>query len=111
MLYFFQVDTGQMLCFEMDVAISTVNTLKSKIATTHGIPVDKQVLLVSGGEILEGGSRVCNYAAGTDTNPIFLFNKLNIEGGALHQPDVSGVAVAVGESMSQGNVQMAGKSF
>ncbi|CAL8070066.1 unnamed protein product [Orchesella dallaii] len=81
MLYIFQVDTGQMICFEMDVAISTVSSLKTKISLTQGIPIDKQVLLVSGGEILEQNSRVCNYAAGTDTNPIFLFNKLNIEGG------------------------------
>ena len=41
--------------------------------------MDRQVLLVSGGECLDPGSRVCNYAAGTDTNPIFLFNKSNIE--------------------------------
>ena len=37
------------------------------------------MLLISGGEPLEPNSRVCDYSAGTDTNPIFLFNKLMIE--------------------------------
>ena len=33
-----------------------------------------QVLLISGGESLEDNTNVCNYSAGTDTNPIFLFS-------------------------------------
>jgi RB1-inducible coiled-coil protein 1 len=38
------------------------------------------VLLVSGGLCLSPSARVCSYpTAGTDTNPIFLFNRLNIE--------------------------------
>lgn len=32
------------------------------------------MLLISGGENLEDEERVCKYAAGTDTNPIFLFS-------------------------------------
>lgn len=38
------------------------------------------MLLISGGESLQPSSRVCSYrAAGTETSPIFLFNKLSIE--------------------------------
>ena len=38
-----------------------------------------QVLLISGGESLDNEEKVCKYNAGTDTNPIFLFNLANIE--------------------------------
>lgn len=38
----------------------------STIASTTGITVDKQVLLVTGGESLDPDDRVCNYSnAGT----------------------------------------------
>jgi hypothetical protein len=38
----------------------------SAVATTTGIPVDKQVLLITGGEALNPSDRVCNYSnAGT----------------------------------------------
>lgn len=43
------------------------------------MPIDKQVLLVSGGESLDPNARVCSYSSGTDTNPIFLFSKYIIE--------------------------------
>lgn len=41
--------------------------------------MEKQVLLVSGGESLDPAARVCSYSAGTDTNPIYLFSKNTIE--------------------------------
>jgi len=54
------------------------------------IPADKQVLLVSGGESLEGNVRVCQYsAAGTDTNPIFLFSKTTIESQTPPSPSIN----------------------
>jgi hypothetical protein len=37
-----------------------------------------QVLLISGGVGLEDSAKVCNYSAGTDTNPIYLFNLLHL---------------------------------
>lgn len=43
------------------------------------IPANKQVLLVSGGEVLRPDTRVCSYSAGTDTNPIYMFSKSIIE--------------------------------
>ncbi|CAG7838501.1 unnamed protein product [Allacma fusca] len=79
MLYVFQVDTGTMITFDMTLALNTVSNLKEAIWSSYRIPVDRQVLLVSGGECLDPASRVCSYSAGTDTNPIFLFNKTNIE--------------------------------
>lgn len=56
-----------------------MSNLREAIWQTCRIPIDRQVLLVSGGECLDPQSGVCFYAAGTDTNPIFLFNKSNIE--------------------------------
>ena len=53
-----------------------VQVLKQSIYTRTGIPVDKQALLLSGGETLFDDAKVSSYrSAGTETNPIFLFNK------------------------------------
>lgn len=79
MLYIFLVDTGHMISVDMKLALESVAQLKSEIAKHHGIPEDKQVLLISGGESLNPNDRVCSYSAGTDTNPIFLFSKSAIE--------------------------------
>lgn len=58
----------------------SVKTLKKAIASKAGIPEDKQSLLISGGETLHDDARICSYrAAGTETNPIFLFNRETIE--------------------------------
>lgn len=57
----------------------SVHHLKEYVQRICNIPLDKQVLLVSGGESLDPESRVCSYSAGTDTNPIFLFSKSVIE--------------------------------
>lgn len=75
MLYVFHVDTGRMLKFEMSKALENVNSLKETIERHHGIPAGSIVLLVSGGEVLQDANRVCNYNAGTDTNPIYMFSK------------------------------------
>lgn len=69
-------DTG--MCYIND-CIFSVKQLKDVIERSCGICVDKQVLLVSGGECLEPTARVCSYSAGTDTNPIYLFSKSTIE--------------------------------
>ena len=53
--------------------------MKEAIERDHGIPVADQVLLINGGESLEGNNRVCSYSAGLDSNPIYLFNKGAIE--------------------------------
>lgn len=83
MLYIFRVDTGSMMTLEMSLALETVAHLRKSVAGTWGIPQDKQVLLISGGESLEPEERVCKYTAGSsDTNPIFLFSMASIESGS-----------------------------
>ncbi|KAF4524772.1 hypothetical protein B566_EDAN014466, partial [Ephemera danica] len=88
MLYIFHVDTGTMMTFDMNLALESVVQLKEMIERSCRIPVDKQVLLVSGGESLELNARVCSYAAGTDTNPIYLFSKNTIESLTPPSPSV-----------------------
>lgn len=63
-----------MLTFEMSRALENVRSLKETIERHHGIPNISIVLLVSGGEMLLDTNRVCNYSAGTDTNPIYMFS-------------------------------------
>ena len=80
MLYVFQVDTGTMMTFEMRLAMEKVASLKRAIASRTEIAEEKQVLLISGGESLNNLQLVGSYSsAGTDTSPIFLFAKINIE--------------------------------
>ena len=78
MLSFFQLD--------LNLAVEKVSYLKGYIARNCQIPLEKQVLLISGGESLDPEERVCKYSAGTDTNPIFLFSMLNIE--SPHSPEI-----------------------
>lgn len=83
MLYVFLVDTGKMMTFEMNHAVESVEHLKTVISQRCNVPPEKQVLLISGGESLQPAASVGSYSAGTDTNPIFLFNKASIESDAL----------------------------
>ena len=79
MLYIFLVDTGNMIQLDMNLALEKVEYLKGVIARSCSIPPEKQVLLISGGESLDGNEMVCKYSMGTDTNPIFLFSMVSIE--------------------------------
>ncbi|KAK8759858.1 hypothetical protein V5799_028873 [Amblyomma americanum] len=83
MLYVFLVDTGKMMTFEMNHAVESVEHLKTVISQRCNVPPEKQVLLISGGESLQPAASVGSYSAGTDTNPIFLFNKASIESDSL----------------------------
>uniref|UniRef100_A0A2M3Z011 RB1-inducible coiled-coil protein 1 n=1 Tax=Anopheles braziliensis TaxID=58242 RepID=A0A2M3Z011_9DIPT len=74
MMYVFHVDQGRMLTFEMNWMFEDIRKLKEVIERHHAIPARSIVLLVSGGEMLVNDSRVCNYATGTDTNPIYMFS-------------------------------------
>ncbi|XP_049533094.1 RB1-inducible coiled-coil protein 1 isoform X2 [Anopheles darlingi] len=74
MMYVFHVDQGRMLTFEMNWMFEDIRKLKEVIERHHAIPARSIVLLVSGGEMLVNESRVCNYATGTDTNPIYMFS-------------------------------------
>lgn len=66
----------------------SVSVLKEVIHRSMKVPPEKQVLLISGGEALDPSLRVCQYSAGTDTNPIFLFSKSTIEGQNPPSPSI-----------------------
>lgn len=53
--------------------------MKLEIEKKIDIPVNKQVLLVSGGGHLDTSKAVSCYCAGTDTSPFFLFSKRMID--------------------------------
>ncbi|KAM9844373.1 RB1-inducible coiled-coil protein 1 [Aulostomus maculatus] len=74
-LYVFQVNNGSTLTFDTDLAVQTVLELKHAIQSKYKIAIQHQVLVVNGGECMAAERRVCSYSAGTETNPIFLFNK------------------------------------
>ncbi|MEE6464004.1 hypothetical protein FKM82_006133 [Ascaphus truei] len=74
-LYVFLVNTGTTLTFDTELAVQTVTDLKHAIQAKYKIAVQQQILVVNGGECMAPDRRVCSYSAGTDTNPIFLFNK------------------------------------
>ncbi|KAJ8012199.1 hypothetical protein DPEC_G00066190 [Dallia pectoralis] len=74
-LYVFQVNNGSTLTFDTELAVQTVSDLKHAIQAKYKIATQHQVLVVNGGECMVAERRVCSYSAGTDTNPIFLFNK------------------------------------
>ncbi|CAB4065027.1 RB1CC1 [Lepeophtheirus salmonis] len=70
-----------MLQLDMNLAVETVGSLKGVLEAQTQIPVEKQILLISGGESCDEEQKVCKYTAGTDTNPIFLFSMSSIEEG------------------------------
>ncbi|XP_072111031.1 RB1-inducible coiled-coil protein 1 isoform X1 [Mobula birostris] len=74
-LYVFLVNTGTTLTFDTELAVQTVADLKHAIQAKYKIATHHQVLVVNGGECMVADRRVCSYSAGTDTNPIFLYNK------------------------------------
>uniref|UniRef100_A0A670I542 RB1-inducible coiled-coil protein 1 n=1 Tax=Podarcis muralis TaxID=64176 RepID=A0A670I542_PODMU len=74
-LYVFLVNTGTTLTFDTELAVQNVADLKQAIQTKYKIAIQHQVLVVNGGECMAADRKVCSYSAGTDTNPIFLFNK------------------------------------
>lgn len=83
MLYVFLVDVGKMVTFDMNHAVESVEHLKAVIQLRFDVAPEKQVLLISGGESLQPSASVGSYSAGTDTNPIFFFNKVSIESDSL----------------------------
>ncbi|KAI6660402.1 RB1-inducible coiled-coil protein 1-like isoform X2 [Oopsacas minuta] len=80
MLHIFYVNIGQLIKLEnLNLAAGSVSDLQSSLENETGVPSHSQLLLVSGGVTMESSHIVCNYGAGTDTNPIFLFSKTIIE--------------------------------
>ncbi|XP_015785734.1 RB1-inducible coiled-coil protein 1 [Tetranychus urticae] len=91
-LYIFQVDTGSTFTLDLNLSTETVKVLKENIYNRTGIPADKQALLLSGGETLFEDAKVSSYrSAGTETNPIFLFNKEVVEHDNPPSPVVNNI--------------------
>ncbi|XP_033110064.1 RB1-inducible coiled-coil protein 1-like [Anneissia japonica] len=79
MLHIFIVNSGTMVTMDMIHMMHSVPEFQRAIQEEYGIPVEKQVLLVSGGQSLDVHKRVCDFNAGTDTSPIYMFDKFLIE--------------------------------
>lgn len=54
-----------MVIFLLCLLFYSVIKLQHVISSETGIPVESQVLLISGGEPMSPNSRVCTYSAGT----------------------------------------------
>uniref|UniRef100_A0A914X568 Autophagy protein ATG17-like domain-containing protein n=1 Tax=Plectus sambesii TaxID=2011161 RepID=A0A914X568_9BILA len=77
MLHIFNVNQGQMLALDVASAVGSVHQLQEAVQGYTGVPVHDQVLLVSGGEILDAQRHVSSYhGAGTDSNPLYLVCKV-----------------------------------
>ncbi|XP_025419378.1 RB1-inducible coiled-coil protein 1 isoform X2 [Sipha flava] len=74
-LLVYHVDIGRWITCDFSMLNKTVSELKLQIEKKTDIPVNKQVLLVSGGGHLDPSKAVSCYCAGTDTSPFFLFSK------------------------------------
>ncbi|XP_062506669.1 RB1-inducible coiled-coil protein 1-like [Corticium candelabrum] len=103
MLVVFMGDVGRTATFDMQLAMGSVSQLQDTIANRLHIPVEKQVLLSCSGETLQPSCRVANFSTGTETSPIFLFDKSNIE--SLTPPAATVHSTNDGKLLSQ--VQMA----
>lgn len=78
-LLVYHVDIGRWITCDFSMLNKTVSELKLQIEKKTDIPVNKQVLLVSGGGHLDPFKAVSCYCAGTDTSPFFLFSKRLID--------------------------------
>ncbi|XP_028039765.1 RB1-inducible coiled-coil protein 1 isoform X1 [Bombyx mandarina] len=113
MLYVFHVDAGQMTTYDMSLTLQTVANLKIAIERKTKVPANALVLLVSGGEVLESDHMVSSYSAGTDTNPIYMFNKPSVKESHLQQSmcDLSPIVeLSSGEFTSDTRNTLDGKS-
>uniref|UniRef100_A0A915J2Q1 Ubiquitin-like domain-containing protein n=1 Tax=Romanomermis culicivorax TaxID=13658 RepID=A0A915J2Q1_ROMCU len=73
MLHVFHLDAGRMLCFDVGYAGHPVSKLKDQIQKAVDTSPNDQILMVSGGKILDSSKKVSSYDAGVDSsNPIFL---------------------------------------
>ncbi|XP_050530865.1 RB1-inducible coiled-coil protein 1 [Daktulosphaira vitifoliae] len=78
-LLVYHVDIGRWITCDFSLLNKTVSELKQQIEKKADIPLNKQVLLVSGGGHLDPSKPVSCYCAGTDTSPFFLFSKRLID--------------------------------
>lgn len=102
MVYIFHVEKGLTHILPMNIVVENVSVLKATLAVLTGIDIKRQVLLISGGDVLSNERKVGSYHAGTDTNPIFLFNAgvADVGGGISTSASASSAAGTLDASNS-----------
>eukprot|EP00118_Oscarella_pearsei_P025611 m.308468 g.308468 ORF g.308468 m.308468 type:complete len:998 (+) comp44045_c0_seq1:170-3163(+) len=99
MLTVFLVDTGRLVHLDIQYAMGSVAELQFVLVREFQVPVEKQVLLSSNGVALVGEAKVASFSCGTDTHPVFLYNKSNME--SLNPPVYPSYVEPDGEMLSR----------
>ncbi|CAH8647172.1 unnamed protein product [Dicrocoelium dendriticum] len=88
-MYVFLMDKGQLVHLDSRLWSQNVSSLRNALAEEVGLPLEKQILLVSGGFQLEPGDKLSEYGAGMDqTNPIYIFTRAKENDDTVQKPDV-----------------------
>ncbi|CAH8532950.1 unnamed protein product [Schistosoma turkestanicum] len=88
-MYIFLMDQGRLISLDDKLLSQTVSSLRNVLAHDFDLPLNKQILLVSGGFQLEPGDKLSMYGAGLDkTNPIYVFTQTFSNDTAVQKPDV-----------------------
>ncbi|KAI0990207.1 hypothetical protein GJ496_004112 [Pomphorhynchus laevis] len=73
MTHIFDVLNGQTCVLDVELIVCSVSKLKLAIENAINIPSDKQILVISGGDVLNENQRPADQGCGSEENPIFLF--------------------------------------
>ncbi|CAL8083972.1 unnamed protein product [Calicophoron daubneyi] len=88
-MYAFLMDKGQLVHLDPTLKSQNVLNLRNALACECELPLEKQILLVSGGFQLEPGDKLSMYDAGLfKTNPIYVFTRVDGSGKDIQTPDV-----------------------
>ncbi|CAH8860398.1 unnamed protein product [Trichobilharzia szidati] len=83
------MDQGRLVSLDDNLLSQTVSSLRNVLAHDFDLPLNKQILLVSGGFQLEPGDKLSTYGAGLDkTNPIYVFTQTLPNDTSVQKPDV-----------------------
>lgn len=83
------MDQGRLVSLDDNLLSQTVSSLRNVLAHDFDLPLNKQILLVSGGFQLEPGDKLSTYGAGLDkTNPIYVFTQTSSNDTTAQKPDV-----------------------
>ncbi|XP_018646968.1 hypothetical protein Smp_076620 [Schistosoma mansoni] len=66
------MDQGRLVSLDDNLLSQTVSSLRNVLAHDFDLPLNKQILLVSGGFQLEPGDKLSTYGAGLSIFPTFL---------------------------------------
>nr|AWV66677.1 RB1-inducible coiled-coil protein 1 [Brachionus koreanus] len=80
MIYVCRIDTGNRHIFDFADGIENVGSLASVIEKQFKIDKNKQIMLISGGEVLDDYQRkFYGFGFGCEESPIYLIDKTNVE--------------------------------